>query len=52
MRVKLGDVCERGTSNLKLSDVSEKNGEFSVFGASGYIGSVDFYQQGIRMSQL
>ena len=30
MRVKLGDVCERGTSNLKLSDVSEKNGEFSV----------------------
>ncbi len=36
----------RGTSNLKLSDVSEKNGEFSVFGASGYIGSVDFYQQG------
>ena len=42
MRVKLGDVCERGTSNLKLSDVSEKNGEFSVFGASGYIGSVDF----------
>ena len=23
MRVKLGDVCERGTSNLKLSDVSE-----------------------------
>ena len=46
MRVKLGDVCERGTSNLKLLDVSEKNGEFSVFGASGYIGSVDFYQQG------
>ena len=46
MRVKLGDVCERETSNLKLSDVSEKNGEFSVFGASGYIGSVDFYQQG------
>lgn len=46
MRVKLGDVCERGTSNLKLSDVSEKNGEFSVFGASRYIGSVDFYQQG------
>lgn len=44
--LKLGDVCERGTSNLKLSDVSEKNGEFSVFGASGYIGSVDFYQQG------
>ena len=29
MRVKLGDVCERGTSNLKLSDVSEK--EWGIF---------------------
>ena len=45
MRVKLGDVCEHGTSNLKLSDVSEKDGKFLVFGASGYIGKVDFYQQ-------
>ena len=32
MRVKLGDVCERGTSNLKLSDVSVKEwGIFQVF---------------------
>ena len=45
MRVKLGDVCERGSSNLKQSDVVDKIGEFPIYGASGYIGNVDFYHQ-------
>ena len=45
MKVKLEDVCERGSSNLKQSDVEGKNGDYAVYGASGYIGSVDFYHQ-------
>ncbi len=45
MKVKLGDVCERGSSNLKQSDVIDKTGEFPIYGASGYIGNVDFYHQ-------
>lgn len=45
MRVKLEDVCERGSSNLKQSDVIDKTGEYPIFGASGYIGNVDFYHQ-------
>ncbi len=45
MKVKLGDVCERGSSNIKLSDVDGKNGTYPIYGASGYIGNVDFYQQ-------
>ena len=45
MRVKLGDVCERGSSNLKQSDVVEFKGEYPIYGASGYIGNVDFYHQ-------
>ncbi len=45
MRVKLGDVCERGSSNLKQSDVVDKTGDFPIYGASGYIGNVDFYHQ-------
>lgn len=45
MRVKLGDVCERGSSNLKQSDVIDKCGDFPIYGASGYIGNVDFYHQ-------
>ena len=45
MRVKLGDVCERGSSSLKQSDVLDKCGDFPIYGASGYIGNVDFYHQ-------
>lgn len=45
MRVKLGDVCERNSSNLKLSDVMGKSGCYPVYGASGYIGNIDFYHQ-------
>lgn len=46
MRVRLEDVCEKGTSNLKLSEVVDKNGTYDVYGASGLIGKVDFYHQG------
>ena len=45
MRVKLVDVCERGSSNLKQSDVCEMRGDYPIYGASGYIGNVDFYHQ-------
>lgn len=45
MRVKLRDVCERGSSNLKQSDVVEKDGDYPIYGASGYIGNVGFYHQ-------
>ena len=42
MRVKLADVCERGSSNLKQADVIDKAGEYPVYGATGYLGNVDF----------
>ncbi len=45
MKVKLCDVCERGSSNLKQSDILDKTGDFPIYGASGYIGNVDFYHQ-------
>ena len=45
MKVKLEDVCGRGTSNLKQSDIVNMTGKYPVYGASGYIGSVDFYHQ-------
>ena len=45
MRVTLGDVCEKGASNLKLSDVVNITGEYPIYGAAGYIGNVDFYHQ-------
>ncbi len=45
MRVKLGDVCERGSSSLKQSNVEGKTGDYPIFGAAGQIGYVDFYHQ-------
>lgn len=45
MKVKLEDVCERGSSNLKQSDIVYDSGNYPIYGASGYIGNVDFYHQ-------
>ena len=45
MRVTLGDVCEKGSSNLKQSDVINKAGAYPIYGAAGYLGNVDFYHQ-------
>ena len=45
MKVRLEDVCRRGSSNLKQSDIIGKMGEYPVFGASGHIGNIDFYHQ-------
>lgn len=45
MRAKLEDVCVRGSSNLKQSDVIDKTGEYPIYGAARYIGNVDFYHQ-------
>ena len=45
MRVKLEDVCERGSSNLRQSDIEGKTGAYPIYGAAGYIGQVDFYHQ-------
>ena len=45
MKVKLEDVCERGSSSLKQSDVVDKTGDYPIYGAAGYIGNVDFYHQ-------
>ena len=48
MKAKLEDVCERGSSNLRQSDVEEMSGDYPIYGASGYIGNVDFYHNEFR----
>ena len=45
MRVKLEDVCERGSSNIKQSDIIKMSGNYPVYGASGLAGKVNFYHQ-------
>lgn len=45
MKVKLGDVCKKGTSNIAQKDLDGKVGNYPIYGAAGFILNVDFYQQ-------
>lgn len=44
-KVKLGDICAKGSSNIAQKDVENKNGNYPIYGAAGLIKYVDFYQQ-------
>ena len=43
--VRLGAVCTKGTSNIAQKDLEGHGGNYPIYGASGFIANVDFYQQ-------
>lgn len=42
---KLRDVCHKAASNIAQKDLSGHDGIYPIYGASGFIQNVDFYQQ-------
>ncbi len=42
---RLGDICDKGSSNLMQKNLEIIDEGFEVFGASGSLGKIDFYQQ-------
>ena len=44
-RLTLGDVCKKASSNIAQKDLQDKIGASPIYGASGLIKQVDFYQQ-------
>ena len=44
-KVRLGDVCTKGSSNIKQSDLVNNNGDYPIYGAGGFIKNVDFFTQ-------
>lgn len=44
-RLTLGDVCKKESSNIAQKDLQDKKGAYPIYGASGLIKQVDFYQQ-------
>lgn len=44
-RLTLGDVCKKASSNIAQKDLQDKKGAYPIYGASGLIKQVDFYQQ-------
>lgn len=45
MRVRLGEMCQKATSNIAQKDLEGHSGDYPIYGASGFISNVDFYQQ-------
>lgn len=45
IKVKLGDVCEKASSNIAQKDLDNSYGSYPIYGASGFIKNVDFYKQ-------
>ena len=41
----LENICQKVSSNIKQSDLVNNNGDYPIYGASGFIKNVDFYMQ-------
>lgn len=44
-RLTLGDVCKKESSNIAQKNLQDKKGAYPIYGASGLIKQVGFYQQ-------
>ena len=43
--VKLGNISIKKSSTLQANSLEENNGEFKVYGASGIVANIDFYNE-------
>jgi len=43
--MRICDICDKATSGITQNTLSNNNGEYPIYGASGLIKYVDFYQQ-------
>lgn len=41
--MKLQDICEKATSNIAQKDISDRNGIYPIYGASGFIKNIDSF---------
>lgn len=46
--VNLNDVCEKASSNIAQKDIADNVGNYPIYGASGYIKDIDFYERDIE----
>ena len=42
---KLGDICDKGSSNIAQNKIEDITGEYPLYGASGYVKGINFYHQ-------
>jgi len=42
---KLGEICEKKSSNISANKIEDNFGEYLIYGASGILKNVDFYEE-------
>ena len=42
---KLGEVCTKKSSNISANTIEENTGDYKIYGASGYLKSIDFFRE-------
>ncbi len=42
---KLGELCDKGSSNIAQNKIENITGKYPLYGASGYVKGIDFYHQ-------
>lgn len=42
---KIRDICDKASSNIVQNKISELDGDYPVYGASGYVQNVDFFHR-------
>lgn len=42
---KLGEVCEKKSSNISANKIEENFGDYIIYGASGILKKIDFYEE-------
>jgi type I restriction enzyme S subunit len=42
---RLGNICEKKSSSISSNTLEKNTGEFSIYGAAGFLKKVDFYQE-------
>lgn len=45
---KIRDICDKASSNIVQNKISELDGDYPVYGASGYVQNVDFFHRDSR----
>jgi len=43
-KIKIEEVCEKQSSNISANKIEDNFGEFPIYGATGFLKNVDFYE--------
>ena len=44
-KVQVQDICTKGSSNIAQNKIEDNNGDYPLYGASGFLKCIDFYHQ-------